>query len=307
MTKTNIMEHLKITLFTFLFILPLLTYAQDSSKVDLNDDWEFLTKSRDHYQEWLESNTELTKVIRVTNLIIHSPNLVVLDLEITNGADWVSLRDKYAERNGTDLSRMLFNKFLFLSELGRKQAGIRIRSAEKDYYVDMRYKDSNLITHESKLKGSVKGTVTIDAMKLPKSLKGKGVDTMEETKKQLIEYFKGYYDEKKGFFYDANFKVLNDEKVEDTHYLEFSIWNISNEVLYDFAIGYYERISIIITLKEDKGSVTILYEIQAKYGAGLFKAPRRSDYKDVEINYKEYLDEYGKGFKSKIKEAIHNN
>lgn len=297
------MQYLRVTTFLFLICFPILNYAQDSSEVDLNDDWQFLTKSRDHYQEWLES-TELSKVIQVTDLLIASPSLVVLDLQITNGADWVNLRDKYADRNGTDLSRMLFNKLLFLAELDRKQAGIRIRSVEKDYYVDMRYQDDTLAIYESKLRGSVKGTVTIDSRALPKSLKGKGLNTIDTTKNRLIAYFNKYYDEKKGFFYDANFKVLDDEEKEGVHYLEFSIWNISNEVLNDFTIGYYERISINITLKKDKEDIVILYEIQAKFGAGLFKAPRRSDYKDVEIKYKEYLEEYGKEFKTKIQEAI---
>ena len=284
-------------------LIPLVALSQDTSRVDLNDDWEFLTKSRDHYQEWLES-TELSKVLRVTDLLIASSKLVVLDLEATSGADWVNLRTKYADRNGTDLRRMLFDKLLFLSELETDQAGIRIRTALKDYYVDMRYKNDTLAIHESKLRGSGQGTTFIDAQKLPKSNKVNSTNTINKTKVRLKKYFKHYYDGRDGWFNDSKFEVVKEEVQGDKHHLHFKITNIRGEILNDFNIPYYERIRISITLYEENGGVVFVYEIFGKYGSGIIYGPRKNAYKDMEIKYEEYLIDYAEDFAPKIRQAL---
>lgn len=267
-----------------------------------DDDLEFLWKARDQYQDWLDGS-ELSKVIKVSELFIANSNLVMLDLEITTGSDWLNLKEGYQEKSGTDLRRTLFNKLLFLAEIDRTQAGIRIRSKENDYYVDMRFVNGELKIHESKLKGSRKGTVVIDIKKLPKALKGDGADGLELTKERIIKYFDEFYSKKSNWFQNVKFKETEEEK-DGVYYLSFSISNIKKEVLDDFVFGYYERISIDITLKKVNNKIIALYEVQAKYGQGILIEPRKVDFTDVDPKYKSYLDQYAKELKGEIDKAI---
>jgi len=301
------MKTLNSYFFLTLFLsFPILSLAQKDTipTTELSDDdLVFLWKARDQYQDWLEGS-ELGKIVKVSELFIaNKEDLVVLDLEITTGSDWLGLKEGYAEKNGTDLRRTLFNKFLFLAEIDRTQAGIRIRSKEKDYYIDMRFVKGELKMHESKLKGSRKGTVVIDIKKLPKALKGEGADNLEFTKDRIIDYFDDYYTKKSNWFQNVRFKHTEEEE-NGIYYLNFTISNIKKEVLDDFLLGYFERITVNITLKKINNKIVALYEVQAKYGQGILTEPRKGDYTDVDPKYKAYLDEYAVELKEEISTAI---
>ena len=83
---------------------------------------------------------------------------------------------------------------------------------------------------------------------------------------------------------------------------EFSIeiTNISKEVLDDFAIGYFELIIIDVFIQEKDQNVEIVYNFRAKYGSGIFVAPRRSGYVDINSDYPEYVKRYDKRVRKMI-------
>ena len=51
-------------------------------------------------------------------------------------------------------------------------------------------------------------------------------------------------------------------------------------------------------------NVNINYKLQGKYGSGIFVAPRKGDYIDMEKDYKAYLNIYNQRLKSNIRNEL---
>ena len=91
------------------------------------------------------------------------------------------------------------------------------------------------------------------------------------------------------------------------NYIDFTVHNITDEIIKDLFIGYYEFITIHIKITQVGENVEINYSIQGKYGAGIFSAPRECDYDDMEHDYKTYLDRYNNLIKIKIRNYLLKN
>ena len=286
--KTN---YLFLLLCSICFSFPLLSQ-------DLTADWDFLHQAREDYQDWLDES-DLTKVIRVHDLII-KPEIVIMDLRITNGTDWISLRERYLEYYGTDLRRKLFKQMTFIFELKDKEAGMRIRSDFSDHYVDMRYRDT-LVINETTTKGLRKDSLQLKMKDIPGAVAGNGAATIQLSKSKLKQYFEKYFQKKRSFFQEAEIEVTD----ETDNHLNFQIWNITDEILDDLLMGYFEYIVVDMTLNVKGNVVKIYYDVEGKYGSGIYKGPRKSDYKRIDKSFdKQYMDDYKRRLTSRIRESL---
>lgn len=267
---------------------------------DLTDDWDFLHQARGQYEQWLEGS-ELGKILRVTDLQIYE-DLVILDLRAPNGNDWTSFKSRYQENFGADLRRKLFQKMVFLFELDRDQAGLRIRTDLSDHYVDMRYKSDTLILNETVRKDVPRNdSLYIDFNNISCALVGNGAASIELTKSKLRQFFEQYYQNKSKPYREVQFDIYDSEP----SHLSFVIWNLKKEILNDFSIGYFERILLDLTFKAEGEGVKVYYEVFGSFGSGIFKAPRKSNYTDIDLEYdKAYLDDYQRRIKNKINDHM---
>ena len=265
---------------------------------DLTADWNFLHQAREDYQDWLEES-DLTKVIRVHDLII-KPEIVIMDLRISNGTDWISLKERYLEYYGTDLRRKLFKQMTFIFELKDKEAGLRIRSDFSDHYVDMRYRDT-LVIHETVPRGMRKDSLQLKMKDIPGAVAGNGAATIQLSKSKLKQYFEKYFQKKRSFFQEAEIEVTD----ETDNHLNFQIWNITDEILDDLLMGYFEYIVVDMTLNVKGNVVKIYYDVEGKYGSGIYKGPRKSAFKRIDKSfYKQYMDDYKRRLTSRIRESL---
>ncbi len=282
-----------------LLCLALLMSFTASSAQDLTQDWDFLHQARSQYERWLEG-TELKKVLRVHDLQIF-PELVLLDLRIPNGNDWISFKERYEAKYGTDLRRKLFQQMLFMFQLEQAQAGLRIRSDQNNHYVDMRYRADTLAINETNPKSSRIDSIRIDFSKIPGAVIGDGAANLALTRSKLRQFFAEYYREKSTRFREVKYDIFDEEPLQ----LSFIIWNLKKEILNDLVLGYYERILLDLTFKTEGQSIKIYYEVYGSYGSGIFRAPRKTEYTDIDLDSKStYMDEYKRKIKSRINQFM---
>lgn len=293
---------MKFFSYTFIFFLVLSSnfgYAQDSlaQKEDLTDDYAFFFETLEEYKSWLKTYN-LESVVRVEDLIVE-PERVILDLRIPNRHHWISLKERYKEQQGGDIRQLLFDRFVFIMEVKRPQAGIRIRSDEKDHFVDIGYLNDEFKMLESKPMGTINDTLYIDLRRIPKVEIGNSRQNTRTTIKLLKKHFAEYFDSKSNWFRTPEYEMIADGKR-----LYIEVYNIKGEILNDFMVPYYERIEITMTIKEKNGKVTIGYRLQGKFGSGIFVAPRKSGYKDMTKYDKPYLVPYNLKMRQRINEAL---
>jgi len=113
---------------------------------------------------------------------------------------------------------------------------------------------------------------------------------------EIQAFLKGYYDEKGAWWYYAEVEVVKDFQ----HELIIEITDLKSEILRNER-QYFEYIRITVKAEKQGKNIILTYDLMAKYGSGIFLAPRStSDYKNIDIKYPRSLENY----KEKIKSLI---
>ncbi len=80
---------------------------------------------------------------------------------------------------------------------------------------------------------------------------------------------------------DSSFSTFEEFVLEVTH--------LSNEICPD---NYFEYHRIYIKGVQKGADVELSWEFQGKYGSGIIFPPRKNDYKDMDLRYKNNLEDY---------------
>jgi hypothetical protein len=282
--------------FAFLLLTIVSTaslFAQDG----LEKDEPYFKETLSDYQEWLDS-TNLSKVLTISALTTY-PDFLHLNMKIKSRDDWFDLRDIYKEDYDRSICEDLIRKLSFQMSLDKDSLKITIDAIEDDYPVELSYYNGDYLTMEKEPLLSTKGMLLLKISDVPTTKTTKATGESEQVKELIKGYLKNHYEQKKVWGKKSRFVII-DTKDE----LSIEISNISKEVLDDFMIGYYEFIMIDMVLEQKGEFVEITYELQMKYGSGIFVAPRRSGYKDMEAKYSIYVERYRKKFRAMMQEVL---
>jgi hypothetical protein len=267
--------------------------AQDG----LQSDEDYFITTLTDYQEWLDS-TRLSKVLTLKGIELTS-DFLQLNLEVPNRDDWFDLRDIYQEDYNRSIGEDLIRKLSFQMALSEDSIRINIQTIDKDYPIELVYSNNEYLTIEQEPLLSTKGMFRLNIADIPKTKKTKASGDTEEVKEWIKNYLKHYYEQKSVWGKKSRFVIIDTDEE-----LSIEVSNISSEVLDDFLVGYYEFIMIDMALEQKGDYVEITYELQAKYGSGIFVAPRRSGYKDMEPKYGEYVEQYRKKFHAIMEDVL---
>ncbi len=271
--------------------------AQSPFEEDLSASVEFFEKKRMEYQEWLRENN-LDHVF-FADSIHAAPQKVTLFLRATHQGPhvcdslqcaWEQLERQNFQQYGQYFRERLLRKWAFLAEIHEEQAEIVLRCHEPPHFLMRIRSNKGRVLREGR---SVRGNVF--QVSLPTSLEkanlgegkvlipNKRVDVAcAQARRFLINHYKN-----KGTpilwraRIDSSFTTFDEFVIEVTH--------LSHEICPD---GYYEyhRISVVGVQRGPDAELT--WEFQGKYGSGILFPPRKNDYKDLSLKYKDNLEDY---------------
>lgn len=284
----------RISKYLYICCCMLLVHAA-TAQADLRQDSAFFDETLSQLKDWMEA-TNIAAACSVEGLQIEA-GFVALHLQTPDAPTWLGLRESYREQTGASLERDLFHKFIFQMELPYDSAFVTLRG--KGYYANVGYPNGEWTVEEPEFKGAVEGKVKVKLSQMPVHGHLALGSNAVRARELLGDYLKDFYQEKGTFWSTARQRWI---KHDNRFILE--ITNIKSEVLDDFFFGYYEFISINAHITERDGEVVVDYSLQGKYGSGLFSAPRRGGYYDMDPKYLDYLQRYNQKLSLEMSQAL---
>lgn len=288
-----------------LLLLSFFLQAHLLAQEDLREDRIFLYEQLMDFQVWMDKY-HFSDLVKVERLEVHAKSVVLsLKSRFKKGnvdslaLFWPAFKQEFERATGEQPEEKLFKAFAFQMEIPLKAAKIHIKS-HHDRFFDLKiYYNQGLIRIEEQgMSYMVTGNLDIDIEDL-KIMYRERKDTITEAtignvRRAVSHYLYDYYRQK-------GTPVLYKAKVDTTrtYFNEFTydITNISHEIL---DAGYFEYIRINIKITQNRRHVEIAYDFQGKYGSGIFTAPRKSQYKNMEIYYPAQLKDYEENLIKKI-------
>ncbi len=250
----------------------------------------FFEEAAIQYQTWIEQH-DASKALTVKGFEINS-NQVQLNLETNTRTEWLTIRNNYFDAKKHRFGKRLLKEMAFYFEVPLDSAAILITCKNDTYDINIYQSNDEIIVDELfGLDVRLKSVVPIAFKEVgvnsvgPIIIKNKSLADVDYLKRSITGHFQIHYENKQQFWNrKAKYEVLELDN-------EFSIevTNISKEVLDDFSIGYFEFIIIDVYIEPKGQDIEIIYNFRGKYGSGIFIAPRRSGYKDMNTKYEEYV------------------
>ena len=266
---------------------------------DLRNDALFFEETLADYQAWMDK-TGMSTILTIDTLIIN-PDFLDLELAVPTAHHWFALRNQFQDSTKEHIGDALLYKFLFQMEIGRDSATIGITADDSGYRIDIHFQEEEVAVKELLPDATAKN----NGIQVKLSMDAAMENTMrtrrskEEVKRLITNYFKQHYEEKTVWGSKSKYEAIQYGDI-----LSLEISNIKKEILHDFLIGYFELISIDIHLEQKGELLEITYHLQGKYGSGVFVAPRRSGYKDMDGHYEAYLARYKKWIHFQLEQIL---
>jgi hypothetical protein len=280
-----------------LFLIVLSSPIAVLCQSDFRRDEAFLHTKADDYRAWL-AVYQLDRVFRVAGLDVE-PQKVTLRLTTAFAnadcdslhAAWLFLQEKFWRERHAHLHELLFDKFLFQFELPPDSAAIVIACADPDAFEAHIYgRDGRTLLDEHSRRPLSMGNFAIRLDSLKTFNAGGKLRRLErrdvqKVTKQVEGFLREHYRDK-GFW-------LRYAKLDMTSFyneIRLEVTDLKNEAIRD---GFFEYHYARINIAQAGDQVMINWKFQGKYGSGIFFPPRQpKDYKDMELHYKDELDNY---------------
>lgn len=294
-----------INLFLLLFLS-----LQAFSQRNLKDDAPFFYTKLTDYQQWLDSKG-FGNVLSIDSLSIEQESVTVFlgysesensDFEFSTA--WLKLKNEFENKGKISLEEILFKNLFFTFELSPDSIKLFVLSKQAHLFsVEILGNETGIIVLD-------KIADARDAQKIPIptiELKSKYILQKDKVKSpdlnkitsEIKVFLQNYYKNKGAWWYFAEVEVVKDFQ----HDLIIEVKDLKNEILKDER-QYFEYIRIMIKAEKQDANVILVYDLMAKYGSGIFLAPRSvSDYKNMETKYPAALENY----REKIKSLIHKH
>jgi len=292
---------MKINLkFAILIIISSATL--NASSQDLRNDSSFFYSKLSEYESWLDSSG-FDQVLKIDSLNITTEKVSLyfgshFENMDTLAAAWCQIKKKYNSKTENAIYSELFDRFVFDMEIGRDSATIYI-IGKTSYLFNVKVEfNKGLIVNEefapcqtmghSNIKFNVK---EINCIGKDTTLKIK--ETLYNIRAKIKNYLQDLYKDHGAYSNKPKIDLLTDNRTE----LSFEVTGINKLVL---ERGFFEYHQINIEVKKEEGGVVVNIDFLAKYGSGILFVPRKSEYKDMEPKYSDYV----RSFEAKLKNGI---
>ncbi len=305
-----------VRLLTFIAISLFLTKTITlSAQSNLRNDSVFFNSRIETLNQWLNS-TGVGQVFYLDSIIIDESKLEVSLLGKYQDTDslktaWNTLVFNYDENDVNALYQKIFNFFAFEFEISKDSLILQYKLNPKDIVAEVFYnkKKGVIVKQKNFYKNGTKtrnfNTMYIELENLNLS-DGPVIEyeassnsvNLKTTRNKINEYLTEYYSKKGTFWYDAKVEILKETYNE----LTFEVTQLSEEILTDR--NYFEYIRIEFKLVKNDTNFDVKIDVMGKYCGGFGFAPRRSEYRNMETNFKDYLQRYEAKLAIKIKKLL---
>ena len=298
-------NNILILIFLFSFFAETNSHSQSNLRRDTN----FFYSKKKEINYWLKK-TGINQVFYLDKIDVKRNKLTLNFASKYNTMDslsvaWQKLRYSYNKKDKDAISRKIFNSMAFEMEVGKDSLFVVLASNIKNYKVKINFDNkTGIIINEHNKNETTRGfnvvALDLNAFDLPNKAVSESIEnmSMRAIRSGISKFLTQYYKDKGTFWYDAKFEVMQ----ENYNELTFEITRLSQEILNDRNYFEYIRIDIKIIKNEDK--VNIKYEIMGKYSGGFGFEPRRSEYRNMEPNFSDYLRRYQQQLARKIKKSF---
>lgn len=282
-------------LFILVFFSPTALRAQS---LDLRKDKAFFQAKLPEFQSWLQQN-QLDQVLYADSVSV-APRKVTLFLKAAyKGARvcdslqcaWDRLEKNNQRVNGQYFHERLLHKWAFLAEVHEEQAEVVVRCHDPAHFIArVNSKNGQMPVDGRNIRS---GAVT--EVRLPASLQGINVGdntavlpgkNVQAVCSKARAYLRNFYQSKGTPVLwkarvDSSYTTVDEFVLEVTH--------MSYEICPD---GFFEYHRVYVKGVQKGEDVELSWEFQGKYGSGIIFPPRKNDYKDMDLRYKNYLEDY---------------
>lgn len=279
--------------------IPSTALAQSPLEEDLRMHENFFRARMRDYQQWL-TLTELDRIFYADSVAVSSQKVTLFLRAAYQGAQvcdslqcaWERLEQENFRQYGQYFRERLLRKWAFLAEIHEEQAEVVVRCHEPAHFLMRIRSDSGRILREGR---SVRGSTVQVSLPTATALQGINLGEGKATipgqqapavsakaRRFLINHYKP-----KGTpilwraRIDTTFATFDEFVLEVTH--------LSHEICPD---GYYEYHRITVWCVQRGPDTELTWEFQGKYGSGILFPPRKNDYKDLSLRYKDNLEDY---------------
>jgi hypothetical protein len=320
----------KLTLFISLF-LPFLLAAQ---AVNLQTDSLFFKEKAKEYDKWLKESG-LGKVLRVETVHFAHPDVVSLDLVFyTENLDsvmvlWRNLKKDYDKQDrGLSLEKELYYKMLYFMEIKPSQGYVQVFDTFnplKDvcFRRSMAFLDNKFLIDSANCKAAPQEFIveSVNLANLRAVSKG---EIARKTSKEVVFTKIKKLMETRFTQQKCENRTPKIEWTDTNEALSFTVENLCKEVLTDETNPWWcnvltpmcatcknctkrEFLSIHIEYTPLATGYRIKIMTDAKIGSGWYNEVRRGAYKNMELDYKKWVDDYTKKFKDQLLTALKMN
>jgi len=274
----------------------------------LRNDTSFFYSRKKEINYWL-NKTGINQVFYLDKIDVKK-NKLTLDfassfqtLDSLNVA-WNMLSYSYDSTDNQAIARKIFNSMAFEMEVGKDSLEVNLASNMPSFGSRIYYNNKYGISIERSDEKSLSRTFNIVSLSLAEfdmpETTSESIDNMSvrSIRNNIRKFLEEYYKEKGTFWYDANMEVLQEAYNE----LTFEVNRLSREILNDR--NYFEYIKIEVKILKRNEKVDIKYDIMGKFSGGFGFEPRRSEFRNMEPDYLDYLRRYQMKLSRKIKESL---
>ena len=274
------------------------SFELSAQPVDLRQDKAFFQKKLPEFQLWLRQN-QLDGVLRADSVAVSSRKVTLFLIAAYRGARvcdslqcaWDRLEKGNRQVNGQFFHERLLHKWAFLAEVHEEQAEVVVRCHDPAHFIARIGSRNGKIPLEGR---NIRSAAVVD-VRLPASLQGVNTgdnSTLISGKKvnavctSARRFLTNYYKSKGTPILwkarvDSSYSLVDEFVLEVTH--------LSYEICPD---GFFEYHRMYVKGTQKGEDVELSWEFQGKYGSGIIFPPRKNDYKDMDLRYKNNLEDY---------------
>jgi hypothetical protein len=309
----------------FLLLLPIILSAQPAT--NLLTDKEVFEEKKIEYSKWLKS-TGLGKALRVQTVHFVKPEILSLDLVFyTENTDsviaiWQHLKQDFAKLDrGITLEQELFYKMVYFMDIKPEQGFVQVYDTYNPnktvcFRRSMAFLQNTFIVDSAGCKTQIQEFV-VEAKDLS-NLRAvpKGDFAKRFTKQAVLSKIQTYI-QNRFTKQVCDFRKPAVEWIETNEELWFTVKDLCKEVLTDETNPFWcsvltplcetcknctkrELLDMHIKYSETATGFRIHVIIDAKFGSGWYNEVKRGAYKNMELDYKRYVEQYAVRFKNDL-------
>ncbi len=272
--------------------------ATQAQNVDLRQDLAFFRAKLPEFQAWLQQNH--LDIVLYADSVSAAPRKVTLFLKAAyKGARvcdslqcaWDRLERSNYQESGQFFHKRLLHKWAFLAEVHEEQAEVIVRCHDPAHFIRRINSQRGIIPVDGR---NIRSGAVVD-VRIPSSMQGINIGdnaailpgkkvkaVCTDARRYLANIYKT-----KGTPILWQARVDSSYTTIDEFVLEVS--HLSFEICPD---GFFEYHRIYVKGLQKGEDVELSWEFQGKYGSGIIFPPRKNDYKDMNLRYKDNLDDY---------------